>query len=286
MKTFFTKLTASIFYIIIFTSCEKEVDNRSYPKYNQKVVISGFLSPENKVNKIIISENLSLYGNMFLPQSMGKMTATISDGTNELTFDSTQYMQGLKSSDFPIIAGKTYTFEVKTDKGISAEASCTVPLKGNFNLEIDTTMSYIYNPDYGKSTYINSIIYFNDTQGIDNYYMFYCQQVNYISKWSAQPYIFDISGSEKSYFTDKGKDGVRSGIALQVVGIGTDTDSSFLKVYLLNTDKAFYEYKKSLDNYKSGEDPFTEPSPVFSNITGGLGIFASFTSDSLVFRLK
>jgi hypothetical protein len=287
MRKIFTKLLVPLFLLLIISaSCDKEVENTGYPKYNQKIVISGFLSPDNKVNRILVSENLSLYGDRFKPQYMGNLTATISDGINELSLDSAQFRNGFTSSDYPIIEGKTYTLTVKTDIGLSAEASCTVPLKSKLSLEIDTSLTVNYNPDYGSYTYVNSNIYFTDVQGIDNYYMLYCEQVDYISKWSETPSVFGISGPEKAYFTDKGKDGMRSKITLQPVGVGSEVDSSYLKVYLLNTDKAYYDYKKSLDNYNSGDDPFTEPSPVYTNITGGLGIFAAFTIDSLIFRLK
>jgi hypothetical protein len=217
---------------------------------------------------------------------MGTLTATISDGINEISLDSAQFMNGFTSSDYPLVEGKTYTINVNTTKGLAAEASCTVPLKSNLSLEIDTSSTVNYAPDYGNFKYINTDIYFTDALGIDNYYMFYCEQVAYISKWSETPSVFEISGPEKAYFTDKGKDGMRSKITLQPVGVGSEIDSSFLKVYLLNTDKAYYDYKKSLDNYNSGDDPFTEASPVYSNIKGGLGIFAAYTIDSLIFRLK
>jgi hypothetical protein len=79
---------------------------------------------------------------------------------------------------------------------------------------------------------------------------------------------------------------MRSKFELNVVGVNQKADSAFLKVYLLNTDKSYYDYHRSLGNYDSGDDPFTEPSPVFSNVNGGLGIFAAYTVDSLIFRLK
>ena len=44
--------------------------------------------------------------------------------------------------------------------------------------------------------------------------------------------------------------------------------------------------KNRLKKYSSGEDPFTEPAPLYSNITGGLGVFAAYTFDSLVVRLR
>jgi hypothetical protein len=41
-----------------------------------------------------------------------------------------------------------------------------------------------------------------------------------------------------------------------------------------------------MSNYISGSNPFSEPTPVFNNIAGGLGIFAAYTIDSIIFRLK
>jgi hypothetical protein len=65
-----------------------------------------------------------------------------------------------------------------------------------------------------------------------------------------------------------------------------DPDSAFLRIYLLSTDKPYYDFHKSLENYSLGDTPFAEPSFVYSNVKGGLGIFASYTLDSLIFRLK
>jgi hypothetical protein len=36
----------------------------------------------------------------------------------------------------------------------------------------------------------------------------------------------------------------------------------------------YYRYFKSIDNYKQQQGPFSEPSAVFTNIKGGLGICA------------
>lgn len=280
------KSLVSVLAVIVFISCEKEVDNIKYPEFKLKWVISGYLSPDNLVNSIKLSQSLRNYGTPWLIEDMRNNTVTLSDGTNMIVLDSTMLRYGLKSSDFPIIEGKTYTLKVKSDKGFNAEASCTVPFRGNFNLEIDTTITIYHLPDSIVISSVKPDIYFTDTQGIDNYYMFFCEEIRYMSKWSKSPYINAIPGFEKTYFNDKGIDGLRSKITLSGAGLSKDVDSSFLKVYLLNTDKAYYDYQKSLYKYNSGEDPFTEPSPVYSNISGGLGIFAAYTVDSLVFRLK
>jgi len=278
----------SVLAILTFFSCEKEVNNIKYPEYKPKLDISGYLSPDNLMTKIIFSMNLRNYGNQWQFDDMGHPTVTLSDGTNLIVLDSAQmsYRGGIKRSDFPIEEGKTYTLEVTTDKGFNAEASCTVPFRGNFNLEIDTTLrKYIYE-DSIVNISVQPDFYFTDIKGVDNYYMVLCEEIRYNSDRTQSPYFNPLHVGEKAYFSDKDRDGLRYKLPIESTGLSDMTDSCFLKIYLLNTDKVYYDYKKSVDKYNSGEDPFTEPSPVYSNISGGLGIFAAYTVDSLIFRLK
>jgi hypothetical protein len=96
-----------------------------------------------------------------------------------------------------------------------------------------------------------------------------------------------LSDLEENIFSDKGKDGQK--LFLKTIELSTSyesADSAFLKIYLFNTDKAYFDFHNSFLNYSGGRDPFTENSPVFSNIEGGLGVFAAYTIDSLIFRLK
>jgi hypothetical protein len=63
-------------------------------------------------------------------------------------------------------------------------------------------------------------------------------------------------------------------------------DSAFLRIYLLSTDKPYYDFHRSAENISLGDGPFTEPTLLYSNVSGGLGIFASYTLDSLIYRIK
>lgn len=287
MKRVFYKFIASVLAILSFISCEKEVNNIKYPEFKPKWDISGYLSPDNLINTISLSQNLRNYGNEWQFDDMGHTTITLSDGTNQIDFDSTQMRDGrIKRSDFPIEEGKTYTLKVKTDKGFNAEASCTVPFRGNFDLEIDTIITkYVYEDTIIAIT-VHPYFYFTDTKGVNNYYMIFSEEIRYNSDYQPYRSIDPLPLVQKTYFNDKGRDGLRIKLSVEGTGLSKNIDSSFLKLYLLNTDKAYYDYQKSVDKYNSGEDPFTEPSPVYSNISGGLGIFASYTVDSLTFRLK
>jgi hypothetical protein len=288
MKRLFYKYIVSVLAILSFISCEKEVNNIKYPEFKPKWDISGYLSPDNLMSKIIFSQNLRNYGNPWQIEDMGYPTVTLSDGTNLIVLDSVQmsFRGGIKKSDFPIEEGKTYTLKIITDKGFNAEASCTVPFRGKFDLDVDTTITrYLYEDSIPLLT-VHPSFYFTDTKGVDNYYMVLCEEVSYSSFYNQSNNIYEVGLGQKAYFNDKGIDGLRTRVSIEGIGLSNMTDSCFLKIYLLNTDKVYYDYKKSIDKYNSGEDPFTEPSPVYSNISGGLGIFAAYTVDSLIYRLK
>ena len=286
MKIVLTKLLTSAFALIIFSSCEKEVDNIRYPEFKQKLVISGYISPGKTRNYISVTSNHRIYGELWTNnETWGNLTATLSNDTHEISLDRTLFGFVFNSSDFPIEEGKTYKLKVKSDIGLYAEASCSVPFKRNFALEMDT-FRLINASTFNYDSSFMSDFYFTDIQGEDNYYKLLCEQIDYNSNYFISPFVNIISGPENEYFNDKGRDGKRYKITLKDFIVRKDSDSSFLKVFLLHTDKVYYDYHKSLGNYNSGKDPFTEPSPVYSNIIGGLGIFAAYTIDSLLVRLK
>jgi hypothetical protein len=279
------RILISAFIIALFVSCEREADNIKYPLFRQKFVISGYLSPDNPRNYISVNTNLKVYGELYKYSPIGNVSATLSDETQVVSLDTAIWGFVNNASDFPIEEGKTYTLKVRSDNGLYSQASCTVPYRRNFALEIDT-----FRPAYASTEYyykpFKANIYFTDIPDEENYYMFLCKQVSFNSKSYNPVSTNEISGPEKEYFSDKGIEGKRTSILLSYIQDPKLMDSSFIIIYLLNTDKEYFDFHKSLGNYNSGEDPFTEPSPVYSNITGGLGIFASYTIDSLVFRLK
>lgn len=120
-----------------------------------------------------------------------------------------------------------------------------------------------------------------------NYFRLFCLQTSFGVQYWDPDVPFRLSDLEENIFSDKGKDGQK--LFLKTIDLNTlyeSADSAFLKIYLFNTDKAYYDFHTSFLNYSGGRDPFTENSPVFSNIEGGLGVFAAYTIDSLIFKLK
>jgi hypothetical protein len=291
------KITVLLTFAIAY-SCTKDADNLKYPEYKQKLVISGYLSPEEKTHYISVECNQILYVNHHEYTGYRNMTATISNGENEISLRPSFYKYNnfdlsvwdsvrtgflFTSSELPVEEGKTYTLKVYNENELLAESSCTVPFKRDLSPKLDTTK--IISPT-GYS-YFKANFSFTDIAGEENYYALLCEYVDYKSRnILLQPYFSNLIDPEISYFNDIGIDGKRSKIQLENIYPSKYLDSVFIKIFFLNTDKPYYDYQKSILNYVSGETPFTEASPVYSNIKGGLGIFAAYTYDSIIVRLK
>jgi hypothetical protein len=60
-----------------------------------------------------------------------------------------------------------------------------------------------------------------------------------------------------------------------------DYDYKNIRIGLLNVDEHYYRYHTTLRLY-SGDDPFSEPAPIYSNIVGGLGVFGAYNKTTVV----
>jgi hypothetical protein len=61
----------------------------------------------------------------------------------------------------------------------------------------------------------------------------------------------------------------------------------YLVGQLLHVDRHYYLYHRSLRNAgRSQDNPFAEPVLVYSNVTGGLGVFAAYNRSNAEIRLR
>lgn len=270
----------------MITSCEREVKNIILPEFRQKLVIHSYISPSDTLSFVRVSSNRRIYGELNTGENTGNLSATISNGTT--TVNLTRVTDGFlfRPGNMKIEEGKSYTLKVISDKGLSAEASCTVPLKRDFMIEADTSRSFYAEPYNGGYYRIQAIIHLTDFPGESNYFRFSCKELLYDPGYYYYPEKFQLLGQKQEFFDDSGKDGRKFLVDIITASEPYKSDSAFLVFYIQNTDKAYYTFHKSLENYSGGSDPFSEVSPLYSNINGGLGVFSAYTVDSLVVRLK
>ena len=296
----------SLYYIaflslITMTSCEKEAQNITYPNFKQKIVLASFISPNDSISYVNISSNYPIFGELNLGKTItiSNAKAYISDGSHEIQLDSSILGFKFYHKKIHIEAGKSYIIRVEADNGLKAEASCKVPEKQNFNQKIDTISESFTYPDGYMSSKGFVKIKFTDVSGEANYYIISILKRTYLTcvRYDSTGLHVKKEKCKDEYylqfknnlFNDLGKESQEIEITSETQhGYWKDpnADSAFITFYLLNINKDFYKYQQSLNNYTDNADPFTEVSPAYSNVIGGLGIFAGYTKDSVVFRLK
>jgi hypothetical protein len=219
-----------------------------------------------------------------------------------LAYDPVEKVYSASAKVFPIRRGQRYAVSV-TDGKRTATANCTVPLEAIPITEytLDTTIT----PTIGRGDTTLLLTYtWMDLPGKENYYRirayerveysivdFNPNTNNLIERRTTRLFNFNWSstGGRRDYFSDKKLDGTKFSTPLgrkdwqrtQTFGfpdgkpIEPKKQPKSLGVYLvlLNTDFNYYQFHLSVRQARR-DNPFAEPSLVYSNIKGGLGIFA------------
>lgn len=293
----YNRISYSILIVIlIFSSaCEREATNIILPEFTHRLSITSFLSPTDTISYVFVSSNQRIYGELNSKESIGILTAFISDGSREIALDTSNYGFIIRHDQMDIKYGITYKLRIISDIGLSAEAISTVPVKRNFFLKADTFSILEQYPYLPAERVFYTTATFTDYPGEDNYYKLFEVKTLYFTD-SETGKVWKSNSSytlfKKSFFTDNGMDGKEISQRTEGTNSGYYSnpdygpDSVYMKIYLLNTEKSYYQFHQSLMNYDDGTVPFSEASPLFSNINGGLGIFSAYTVDSIVIRIK
>ena len=279
-----SKYWIALMFLPLLISCEKEVKN-GIPDFEQKLVVTSFITPSKYDLNILVYSNRRIYGELGTAETLGDLTGSISDDTKEIALERTATGFKTHPSEMRIEEGKTYKLSVISNKGLATEASCFVPFTRKLQVEIDTFTVI----KTGWWPAFTAKVSMTDFPGEVNYYRLYCEQKFYSRVTKLLLYARIYPDFTNEFFTDAGRDGQRIEIAaLNIAGKTRSSlaDSSVFIAYVFNTSKEYYDYHMSIKNYSGGDDPFTEVSPVYTNITGGLGIFAAYTTDSLATIIK
>ena len=194
---------SSIFILLLIflfsgSGCEKYISYVNSPEFEQKLVVTSFISPSDTVSRIFVSSNQPLYSYSEKLEDPGDLFGTISDGTTEIELDTTSFGLSFNHDKMPVISGKTYTLKISGSKGLYAEAKATVPQKREILIKVDTMSQDVNEYMPGVEMVVN--IELTDYPGEKNYY-------NVIGKFSGyepaddscllytSPSPRDISGS-------------------------------------------------------------------------------------------
>ncbi|TAL57825.1 MAG: DUF4249 domain-containing protein [Bacteroidetes bacterium] len=271
------KLITTLFLplgIFLLAGCEKTVDNIKLPTTAPKLVVGCFISPQDSWITVTLTRSNPIFGpghNNTNTLPVEDASVIISDGTNtaSIPFNSLSQQYEMQTSTFPIISGQTYSLTVSTPTGENVSANCTVPASIISALTVDFTDT--------ASNLKKTTVKWQDIPNEINYYRVVGQIVSIYTPSPGDTIFNDMySISNATAYNDHEKDGNELYAKLEGSYYeGSEYSLVAYDFYLLHIDGEYYNYQNSLDHYTYG-DPFSEPIPLYTNIRGGLGVFAAY----------
>ncbi len=283
---------------VLLAACEKEVVGIKLPGPERQLVVNCLISPDEWYIRVFAARSLPGFGDRNLPDTLVRdAIVALSDGTLtiQLLYDESHkayvYEPWVRSTPrFTIVPGRSYALRVTTPRGEVATAACTVPAA----LEVPITVF----PDSAWDTYRNGYYYrmrmsWPDPPGQVNYYRVGGWQEKVTSLYQdgtpANMSSSPVDWEAEETISDAGQDGQRL-ISPRGNWRRWPLDSSIqlsLHAQLLHVDEHYYKYHRSLRRtIQSQANPFAEPVLIYSNVTGGLGVFAAYTESTVRVKLK
>lgn len=304
-----------VFLSIVLTACETlitDIPEARLPRSSSKLVVHSFISPQNPAIYVAVSESVPIFSESDAKKGViADALVKISDGVTEVVmpFDTANDLYRMDQSKFKIAASKTYTLAV-SHKDRHVTAHCTVPEKTPAikSYELDTLMTP--NPAFRQDTALTLKMQWQDIPADTNYYrVMAAAEIEYSvpdAKTKGKRnqnefnFIWDMMSAQSEWQADRGLDGSIFSSPMGKVILpafpsvkqedGSDKpfypNSRLVSVTMLlyNADVNYYKYHRSLQQRLDTENPFTEPSQIYSNIEGGLGCFGAYNTGKLVYR--
>ncbi|MDD4645348.1 MAG: DUF4249 domain-containing protein [Bacteroidales bacterium] len=290
-------LLAALPVFIGLFACEKTIDI-SIPDQKRKIVVNGLISQEDIVS-VNISRSLSVLEDDNIVPLHGA-DVSLFQGTDLIG----KLQEGTDGDyslpDFKPQTGLNYHLTVSGEGMEAVEALAAVPQMVQI-VSLDTAT---ITQSYGAEEFQVSVK-FNDPPAVRNFYSFGIDIIYKEIDYSTMEYTGnlvttaaylntddsdDFIKSESSefegklYFEDLLFDGMTKTVNFVTSGYNYFySDTIWLNIRINQIDPSFFRYIKSYMAYQDSHgNPFSEPVQVFTNVTGGYGIFAGTSTTSFL----
>lgn len=284
--------------VVVLLSCESDVEDIDF-NTTSKLVVTAFISPQDTVLVVQLQKSQPAIGKKMSQEQLKvkNATVTVSNGNAVITFiynsDTDQYLANVKAR--PLVAGNTYQLKVTTPAGYKAEATCTIPYTTGVEItELNTPHSIVQ--DYGGNSVRRYDVTFKwrDAPGVKNYYRTLAYKQYKVQNPYGQSDIYREPLYTNFYGLDLQNDAKADG-GILISEVMTSHEYNYERMekpfhifaVLVVADKNYYTYHQSL--YKQSEsdgNPFAEPTIMYTNIEGGLGVFAGYNQVVAVKELR
>lgn len=270
--------------LLVFSSCEKTIE-LELPDYTPKIVLEGAIE-QGFPAYVFVTRNVAYFGvtdsTALVNTIVTDAIVTISDGTNseQLTLlPNPSYFPPLMYVGKTIIGevGKTYTLTVKVDTNkITATTTIPAPIKYDniwFKTEPDKdTLGYIWAS-------------FSDNPVIGNYYRIFTYRVgkdrNFVpllgsvyddKTFNGKTITFSMTRGFETFSDEQSRNDKN---AQKEIGFYKVGETIIVKTCTM--DEKHYDFWATQEQALfSGDNPFTSPIRIKSNVIGGLGVFGGY----------
>ncbi len=274
----FLKYIVVLLPLFCLFSCEKELD-MSQIAFKEKLVVN-LLAYDNDYLSVTVNRSLDIFDSTGKPAiENAKVFVTDDKGVKtKLNFDLVS--QSYRSTWFPV-SGVKYSLEVNWGDLSTTYSFFTIP-------KLSTSGKAIWKDSTGSDSvgFLTGTISFviKDNPNERNYYEIGLFRYDEFSseQWLNLPIIPEnpelinnqILNKDGALLVDDGGfNGQNKLFKFTTPANSKGTNYKYL-VVIKNLSEEYYRYFKSIDNYKQQQGAFSEPSAVFTNIKGGLGICA------------
>lgn len=281
-------LAASL--LILFSSCEKAVTNVDLPDSKPKLVVYSYLSPgaDTIFAEISFSRPINQPSYPALPvfDSAEINITEIGGQTVNLQFNPDFRYFYAEVEDSFLKQNSQYRLYAKTPGGYEVDAVCELPVKNSSLrlLEVDSTR-------IDEILRYRFKVGFDDIIGKPDYYRLMAKAtVRRDWEGDTSVYEYDLGFNYgEQYIAVKDRDGETFIVDTQVE-IWPDfywgnEKLLGIRFYLLSTDENYYQFHNSLQNYVP-DNPFSEPTIIYSNVNNGLGVVAGYNAYLLEYWLE
>ncbi|GAB3930728.1 DUF4249 domain-containing protein [Larkinella terrae] len=308
----------------VLLSCQNlvtEIDPSRLPQIQSKLVVNGYLSPQDTVLAVSVSSSQTVLGDIVTDSVNTVRGATVtltSEGkTVTLAYNPEQRVYTADARPFPILAGKTYSIQVSVAGYETVSSSCTIP-KAVPVSEIKLDSNRSFSGPYIDSGWVYTVrAVWQDPAGETNYYRVagYAECINRIPRTptahidSTTPRVLLRGiigfGRQDQFISDQNQDGQ---LLLSARGevpsffnysfYDPTTQATYsgdypyakpltIRISVLQTDENYFNYHRARQQQRqSANNPFAEPVLMPTNITGGLGCFAGYNRSTRVLLVR
>ncbi|MBK8846382.1 MAG: DUF4249 domain-containing protein [Bacteroidetes bacterium] len=268
--TYIVMVTFIALSAMILLGCEQDADIE-VPQSTPKLVVTCFISPEDSLITVRLDKSRALFSNTNEPFDPANATVAISNGITEVTvpYNQDQLLFEIdQASAFTIVPGANYKLKCSYPGLPLLLSQCTVPAERltEIKLALDSSNAFEYLLKMN----------FQDLPGIKNYYRTFAfynyTDTNYFGLGDTT-YTEPMASDDNNLLNDVNNDGGQYSTVFTYLPKGKGPDT--LQAVILTCSEEYYKFHYSLFTY-GYDNPFSEASPIYSNIVNGLGVFAAY----------